>query len=384
MKNRFGAGTLFGVASMIVLAAGIVSSQESGQATPRAAMRGVFVTVSDVYRISLDPDAFTDPGNRTEILSKLEALAGNTGQLEAHGGGLDPSYDFMRRSLASDADEALKEFKDRNDVGARFIVNNITENCFMCHTTIPSPGTFEPGHEFLKSVDTRNLPPAGLANLQVASRQFSDALKTYEGIILSPDETAEDLATFNVFEKYLRVCLGPVNDARRPVRTLEQFAGRADMPEELKKDARAWIASLKALNLDAPAGQDLAAARRLVTEGMKNSTSRSDVSHLVDFIASITLAHRYLRTQPQSAVDIAEAYYLLGVADSYVSHSNWVSQTEYLLAQSIRTAPRSDVAKQSLAYLEQYMREEPVDARARPVPPQLQTNIQELRKLVAQ
>jgi hypothetical protein len=314
----------------------------------------------------------------------LEALAKNSEQLEAHGGGLDPSFDLMRRSLARDAHDALDRFQSGNYVGSRFVLSKITENCVTCHTKVPAEQRFDLGKEFLKAIDATKLPPTARANLQVATRQFADAMKTYEEILSSPRVTGADLAMFDIFENYLRISIGAMNDTKRPAETLKEFVRRPDMPDDVKGDVRAWIGSLEALDLQVSKGQELAAARRMVADAREKTKSRSDRSRLVDFIASITLVHRYLRSQPQDDKDVAESYYLLGVAESYVAHSYWISETNFLLEKAIRLAPKSDVAKQALAFLEDYTRSEYKVTPARAVPPELQTNLEELRKLTEQ
>ncbi|HEU4928269.1 MAG TPA: hypothetical protein VFU38_00445 [Candidatus Krumholzibacteria bacterium] len=370
------------VATTIVLSVGLASSEETEQTGTRASMRGLFVVLSSVYRYSLDADAFADTKNHKEIQSKLEALAKNADQLEAHGGStLDPSFEFMRRSLSRDAHEALEAYTSANYVGARFVLSDITENCVTCHTKLPATRPFEAGKEFLDAINANDFPPTSRAKLQVATRQFADAMKTYEDVLRSERISAADLAVFDVFDNYLSVSVGALNDTHRPVPVLEAFARRPDVPDAVKRDAEAWIASLKSLNLDATKGKELAAARGLVENAMKASASPSDRSHLVDYIASITLVHRSLRSAPQDNETTAEAYYLLGVAESHVSRSYWVSETEHLLDRSIRLAPKSKTAKQALAYLEQYRRSSAHVTPARVVPKEHQVNIDELRKL---
>lgn len=369
------------VAATIVLAAGVASAQEAKPAT--APMRGMFVVVSKVYVYSLDADIFADPGHRQEILSMLEALARNAVELEAHGGGLDPSFDFMRRSLSRDAIEALVTFRNHNYIGSRFVLSKITENCMTCHTRLPNERQFDPGKEFLDAMAVAELPPSARANLQVATRQFAEAMKTYEEVIGSRDVTATDLAMFDTFENYFRLSIGAMNDSRRPVQTLEKFIGRPDMPDATRAEARDWIGSLQALNLGAAGSDQLAAAQRIVARATEE-TSRSDRSHLVDFIGAIALVHRYLRSGPRNDLDIAEAYYLLGVSESHVSHSYWISETDFLLEKAVRQAPKSAVARKALAFLEEYRHSKYNVTPARAVPPELQTNIEELRKLTQQ
>ncbi|HEX5131957.1 MAG TPA: hypothetical protein VFX92_05670 [Candidatus Krumholzibacteria bacterium] len=386
MKNqrRFGSLLPLGaVTAVIMLAAGVAWSQESEPTTTRAAMRGVFVVLSQVYGYSMDPKVFDNPDNRAAIMSKLEALAKNADQLESHGGGLDPSFDVMRRSLSRDAHQALDDFKTKNYIGSRFVLGRITDNCVTCHTKLPSERQFELGEAFLDEIDAAKLPPAARANLQVAARQFPDAMQTYEEVLKSPTMTADDLAMFDVFENYLRISTGAMNDTARPVRALQEFATRTDIPDALKADVRGWIADLQTLHLDVPVAQELTAARHLVTDAMQKTKSHADRSQLVHFIGSITLVHRYLRAGSHSDAETAEAYYLLGVSESYVSHSYWVSESDYLLDKSIRTAPKSPVAKQALAFLEQlHAPGNTAVIPAREVPKEWQVNMEELRNLV--
>ncbi|MDH4037731.1 MAG: hypothetical protein OEX18_08700 [Candidatus Krumholzibacteria bacterium] len=383
--RHLGGVALFGVVvAMVLLAAEVTSSQEPDRGPAQASMRGVFVVLSSVYGYSLDQEAFADPRNGEEIRTKLEALARNVDQVEAHGAGLDPSFDFMRGSLSRDAHEALSEFKAKNYIGSRFILGQITENCVTCHTKLPADRPFEPGREFLNTIDVAQLPPPARANLQVAARQFSDAMTTYEEVLKSREATAADLSTFDVFGNYLRISIGALSDTRRPIQAFKEFVRRTDMPDALKADVRAWTASLETLKLDVPTSKELATGRNMVTQARAKTTSFSDRQQLVEFIASITFLHRYLSSDPESDVDVAEAYYLLGVAESYVSRSYWVSETEYLLAKAIRLVPKSGVAKDALAFLEGYRSSAYNVIPARELPPELQTNIDDLRKLTEQ
>ena len=55
------------------------------------------------------------------------------------------------------------------------------------------------------------------------------------------------------------------------------------------------------------------------------------------------------------ALDHAEAYYLLGVAESYISRSHWISETEFFLETAIRTNPQSKTARKAYVVLEEYI-----------------------------
>ena len=380
-RGRLGSVTLVGVAAMMFFA-GIATAQDLDQTTTRTSMRGLFVVLSSVYKYSLDANAYADPKNHQEIQSMLDALVQNTTQLEAHGGSLDPSFDFMKKSLLRDAHDALAAFKSANYPGSRFVVSQIPENCVTCHTKVPATRPFDAGKEFLQAINAKDFPPPARAKLEVASRQFADAMSTYEGMLASPYVSAGDLTLYNVFENYLRISIGSLSNTKRPVPVLDKFAARSDMPEDLRADARVWSESLQKLKLDVPKGEELATARSLVAQARDKTTSGSGREGLVDFIGAITVVHRYLRSGTANDAGTAEAFYLLGVSESYVPRSNWVSETEYLLERAIRLDPKSTVAIQSLAFLEGYRASANRVTPSRPVPLDMQTNLEELRKMV--
>jgi len=372
---------ILGIGAVALLIGGLALSEEPESST-RASMRGIFVTLSSAYVYSLDADAFSDPENRDQITLLLDALATNADQLEDHSTGLDPSFDYLKRSLSRDAHDALDRFKTKNYVGSRFVLSKITENCVTCHTKLPAGERFDVGAEFLQMANLQELPPSARVNLEIATRQFDDALNTYESMMSSPDMMPEDLALFSVFENYLKISIGALNDAERPAAALKTFAKRSDVPTSLGQDVQSWIQDLEGLKLDEYKGEELATARKMITEAMEHTKSRSDRSNLVDFIVSITLLHRYLATGPEDTVGTAEAYYLLGVAESFVARSYWISEVDFLIEKAIRLAPQSDVAKRALAFLEEYTESEYRVTQARAVPEELQTNLEELRKLV--
>jgi hypothetical protein len=369
---------------IVALAAGGFASQQSGQggSEAQASMRGIFITLTTAYNYSLDPAAFEDPANHMMIQGMLQALVANASELEQHGAGLNPSFGYMQRSLARDARDALDRFNQGEFMGSRFVISKITENCVTCHTKLPSDQDFDLGAEFVAKSKITKMKPEERVSIELATRQFDAALKSYEQILDNPEMTPENLALLGAFEGYLRVCIGAKNDKDRPVRTLTAYSQRQDVPAEQKALVRGWIAELNAADLTLTGEDALSAARDLIQRAEGERKSRSDRSRMVDYVVATTLLHRYVETGPTDSADLAETFYLMGVAESRITRSYWISETDFLLAQAIRTAPKSPVAKQAYDLLVEYTASARQGKPAREVPPELRANLEELRALI--
>jgi len=324
-----------GITCAGIVAWGAIAPAHADETQPsetRTTMRGIYVALSNAYIYSLSDTSFADPANREAIRGALLALARNTEQLGVHGGGLDDSFDYLRRSLSRDAHEAAASFQRGEYIRSRFIISKITENCVTCHTKLPAKQKFDFGEEFLHGASLDDIPPQARFNILVATRQFDAALETDELFFLAPSTTPNEIRLTSPFEGYLKVAIGALNDPERAADNLQSFAAREDMPQDLTKNVNAWVASLRKLDLDADKGKELSVARGLI--GPAESKSAADRSHLVDWVAGTALLHRYLQTRPENVDDVAEAFYLLGVADSRISRSYWVSETDFLLEKA--------------------------------------------------
>ena len=124
----------------------------------------------------------------------------------------------------------------------------------------------------------------------------------------SKDLTAADLARFNVFENYLRICIGALSDPERPAVALREFTTRRDMPKDLIQEVESWLDALGQVDFEKSKSEKLGTGRFLIENAADKTQSRSDRSQLVGFVVGITLLHRYLDSQPTRDVDIAEAH----------------------------------------------------------------------------
>ncbi len=372
--------------SVIALVAAGTSAPLFSTETPptgtQAGMRGIFLTLVTAYSYSLDPQAFEDPSNRTRVREALRALSANASEFEGHGGGLNPSFGYLRHSLARDARDVAGRFDRGQYMGARFVLGEIVQNCVTCHTKLPARTSFELGAEFTKQAEIHKLPPVERVNLEVAARQFAVALDTYEQLFAEPKTTPETLELVNAFAGYLRVCIGALNDTKRPLRVFEAYSQRSDLSPAQRELVAGWAAALENTDLEKSARNELPTARRLVAEAEAARKNGEDRSRLVDYVVATSLLHRFVETNPQNASDLSEAYYLMGVAESRITRSYWISETDYLLEQAIRSNPKTAVAKQAYAFLREHSISAHQESSAREVPPEFRANLEELRKLI--
>lgn len=387
MKTRHRAAllsmlALSALSLFVCYAVGLAYQQHTETSEAQTSMRGIFFTLTMVYTYSLDAEAFEDPANQMQIQSALQALVANATELERHGGGLNPSYGYYRRSLARDAEDAMSRYNQGQYMGSRFVISKMTENCISCHTKLPSQQEFDLGQEFVNKKTIKKLKPEERIQIELAMRQFDAALMTYEELFANPEMTPENLALLAAFEGYLRLCIGALDNPGRAIETLTKYTGRADVPDPFKSLVKGWIAELKSVNLQETQGSELAVSKKLIEDAEANRKHPSDRSRLVDYIVASTLLHRYIETAPSVATDAATAFYLMGVAEARISRSYWVSETDFLLEQAIRAAPKSDVAKQAYSFLSEYTISGHVETSAREVSPELRADLEELRKLI--
>jgi hypothetical protein len=372
----------FCVLAATVLRSNGAPSQQDETSAAQTSMRGIFFTLTMVYTLSLDAEQYEDPANYAQIQGGLQALVANVSELERHGAGLNPSYGYFRRSLARDAQDALDRFTEGQFMGSRFIVGKMTENCVSCHTKLPSENDFDLGAEFTSKSKIRKLKPEERVQIELALRQFDAAMATYEELFAVPAMSPENLALLGAFSGYMRLCVGAMDDPQRAAAALKKYGGRGDLSSMFKTQVNGWAAALESANLDAAVGNELTTARELIIGAEAARANPADRSGLVDYVIGATLLNRYIESNPTDDNDVAEAFYLMGVAESRINRSYWVSETDYLLDRAIRTAPKSEVAKQAYAFLAEYTISAHAETSAREVSPDMRADMEELRKLI--
>ena len=354
--------------------------------SPKAAMTGLVASVTTVLPLSLREGAFADPANAVAIRSALASMAAHTGVLQEFAWGKDPGFAWLARSLGQDVADASTAFEARHYEEARFRTQRLTSNCVACHSRLPSGKDSDLGRSLMAGVDTKTLHPDELAQLQLATRQFDAAAGTYEGLLREPPINGA-VGRLWYFVDYLVLSVRVLGDTERPLPILRAWAAADGLPAYMKQDVQAWLGTLEELRAaplpkTATKEEQLARAREMVKRAQGARGAASGQQELVTWIGATALLHEVVDGEQGKSPEMAEAWYLLGLAESRIGHSHWLSQPEYYLETAVRTAPGSVFARDALAHLEWHVAVQYTGSGGEHLPPEVQAQLESLRALV--
>jgi len=360
-----------------------IQVQQAPSGTLQEEMSEIFDAMRFLLPLSLDEKKFSDPAQREKIDAALALLARSSEGLEVHGRSEDAGFFYLSRALAVDARDVHQRFEAGYTQEARFLVQQLTETCVACHSTLPSPSArLRPR---LADDDTlASLPLDERAKMEYATRQFDRALASYEALLASDELSATDLDMLGMLDDYLELCIRVMQDYEAPLRTLQRFAKRDDLNLALRGEVRSWILSLQELSRRKPLPDALDEARALLRQIRESGRFEDERDALVYYLQASGVLHRYLDAAPHSPSNLAETYYLLGLIETEVGKSFWLSQAEAYLEAAIRTAPRDPIAQQAYDLLEEFLVAGYTGSDGTHVPPDIQRRLDELRVLCEQ
>ncbi len=341
-------------------------------------MREIFASMQQLLPLSVR-GGFDDPAERDRLTKALESLAADAQLLARHAGEDDPARGFLGRSLAADARNALERFREGRTDSAAFLVQQASENCVACHTKVRSPSDSPVTENFVDQSALAELRPEERARLQLATRQFDEALATFEALFTATD--VHPSAMLGPLTDYLVTSIRVKGDYARPIPVLERFAKRPDLWLQLRRDVEQWIRDLRELRPLGEGPPDLAAARRLVEQARASDPFGSDQRPLVRFVVASSLLHRWLAEGGHAAGDEAEAFTLLGICETRIDDTFWLSQAEFYLETAIRRAPGTPAALQAYELIEAEMITSFTGAAGINLPQSVSERLTELRKL---
>jgi tetratricopeptide (TPR) repeat protein len=376
MKHRVGVtvlvGALFGAIQL--------HASEPDTNQTRQIMGEVFGALRHVLPLSLDEQRFSDPAQREPIRKSLAVLSRNAAKLSGHGAGHGESFRFLSASLARESVEIERRFAAGRFREAQFALHEFTENCVACHSRLPDPEDAQLSSRFMDDAQVSALPLPERAQLAMATRQFDRALAAQEAMLTTREFDVNSIDLLTYLDDYIEVCVRVKRDFARPARALEAFSKRADLRASLKSDVVQWVTDLRAFAAR-PAVEGLEAGRKLAQEAEAASASGGEHAQLVRFEVASGALLRYVASLPAGDARAAEAYYWLGVIESRVGRTFWLSQTEPYLEAAIRLDPGDPRADKAYALLEEFVVGGYTGSSGEHVPADVRAQLDDLKRL---
>jgi hypothetical protein len=369
-----------GLAVVLIGWAGVAGA-EIDREQARADMREIYASIRLLMPLSVDENAFADPKNRERIREALLKLAARAEHVANHVGSKDRRIQYLGGSLSRESGETLRRYDEGRMRDARFFVQQLPDFCVACHSALPSPMDSPLARDFVSDQELAKLPPDRRAVLQVATRRFDDALVSYESVFKSPVVHPAEL--LQPLTQYLTISIRVKNDLARPIPILERLAARPDLWRNLHTDVERWIQALKSYASASTNEPTLESAREPLDEAARIIRFPTDRQVLVHYLVASSRFHRYLEKRSSDVDrDVAEAYYWLGLIESRIGGSYWISESDFYLETAIRMAPSDPIAEQAFALFEEEAILGWTGSSGNNMPAETRSRIEELRALV--
>lgn len=360
------------------------ASDLKGDPMTQSIMQQVFVQVAEVLPLSFDDAAFRSPSNKTAIKDALNALKTHAQDLEKHTRGKDRSLAYVARSFKEDARNLSRYFDKGAYEEAQFTLHNMTDNCITCHSSLPESHKVPPAEAFFKAVKIEALHPVERAHFYVMSRQFDQALATYEDYF-TKTVPPSSYAGLGSFADYLKVSAQVKSDLARPRRMLEAALSRSELKAPAREQLQKWVFAIDGLQKERALEQtSLTHARRILDEGKRLMEFPRDRDGLIHYLVASAILQRYVHEHQSHGIDVAEAYYMLGITEPLLSQSFWVSRSDFYLETAIRFAPAATFAPKAYRLLEESYTVGFSGSSGTHIPDDVQALLSELHELIVQ
>ncbi len=362
----------------------VAAGDDASGAALKPRMHEVYAAIEVLLPLTRDTQVWADPARRDEIQANLDLLAQAATGVEAHGQSRDPSFMLLSRSLAADLTDVQHRFELGRLEESRFLLMQATSNCVACHERLPAQGDSPLGKSLLEAMDVGDLPVYDRIHSQLITRQFDTAMNDLEAALVDPRVRPQDLDFSGSLVDYLTVGVRVKRDPDRVIRHLKRFAKRADLPKYLSVHVDDWIEDLEDTKQALKSKKPLKDARKLVRHGDGDEPRPLSRDSTVTDIVASSLLLRFIDSQEGTPEERAEAFYLLGTAESRGIDSPWIPQAGTHLEMAIRLAPGAPFAENAYLALEEsfYLDYGGVSGET-PLPLDVSTKLEELMGLIA-
>ena len=369
--------------ALLLLLAVVLACAEDRRAVEGEETRIIMAEILGNLRVVLpyrwDPAEYRKPENHLLIARALHSISSQTRVLEDHVDPGDLQMQYLARNIAEDAAAARRAFDSGRPERSAFLIERITENCIVCHSRLPSPGDSPLSQDFVEVGALAKVSLEERASLQIATRRFDDALDSLETLLGSSEPPAILLGPIT---DYLVVAIRVKNDVARATDTLQRFAQREDLWEQLRIDTDAWIEALEELGPVLLAPPSFETARSLHDTALRVDASPGSRSGLVHFIVASAILERRIAQGMPAGPELGEAYFLLGIIEARIGRNYWVTEAPFLLETAIRMAPKEPFARNAYAILERELQLEYEGTAQEELPPEESSRLAILRQMI--
>jgi hypothetical protein len=369
--------------ALVLVAPPASAGDDDRGADLRPRMHQVYAALEQLLPLTRDRALWSDPARKADIEKNLAQLAKAASAVETHAETRDQSFMILSRSLSAE----LADVKTRFELGrleeSRFLLMQATSNCVACHERLPAKGDSPMGQSLLAAMEVAELPVYDRIHSQLVTRQFDAAMNDLEAALVDPRERPQDLDFAGSLVDYLTVGLRVKRDPDRVIRHMRKFAERNDLPRYLRIHVEEWIADLERTKHLLDSKRPLVDARKLVRRTAPGESRPLSRDTTVTDLVATSLLLRYIDSMEGTSKERAEAFYLLGVAESRGIDSPWIPQAATHLEWAIRLAPDAPFADAAYLALEEslYLDYGGVSGDT-PLPVDISTKLDELRRLV--
>lgn len=309
------------------------------------------------YGLEGDPD-FEGQG-REEAMFQTDKMATNAAMVEDHIGSSRGAAAKLSIALSEAVADMRSSIDSENIRALNFHVGNIVYQCVSCHARIPQSAESGPSVLFEIPVDLTN-DVTFAPRYYAATRQFDKALDLFEERIVDHKENVTSADLDGLFDDYLWISVHASDNIDRASEFLEKVRGMIQQPNYLSRLIDIWRDDLsKHKNLASQPDTEAnatAVAAQLIDESWRSIPIPFGREGLAaSLVAANLLRTRLDSSQPKSDEELAEIYYQLALIEArFIGPGYGTPQMEFLMEESIRSAPGGPRAETALAILEEY------------------------------
>ncbi|SMF71167.1 hypothetical protein [Pseudobacteriovorax antillogorgiicola] len=315
-------------------------------------MTAFYSSIANILPLYLNPFRFYEAKNRPVVEKHLKSLHDHSVQVKSLLAKSDEEHRVLSVSLEESAALALKSYQRGNRGQTSYFMGEILDTCLSCHTSRESEK--DSPFNIARNVNMEALDPFGRAKLLTVSRQFDEAMKEYEDLILKRNLILSDIIHFDPFLNYLVIGVRVKPDLNRVLKTLEQ-ANKRPVPTSVKADIKVWIKSIQDIkgNKSLKQGDLLAQAQRLMDAGKNLMEYPRDQSGSIYYLEASRRLKDFINLKGTKAKDKATAYFLMGKAEMVLGRPFLGLEARRYFATTIDLAPKSNIAQQAFRLYEE-------------------------------